>query len=195
MTEVLGPALVAGDARTMAMPIKIGDARTMAMHKGITECRVELLSKRQKAKMTLPAASDNSVESDDVLEGIYASDIRLSLSMTDQHIQLDLPGDRVMESATAGPSRENVAKRKEIAAATTASTEPRPVSLTMIAMPHKAGPTYDEAVRPSGTRDVPTEIAAGGEVVDKPHAPGLVEIPVLENVKTAIRKEKRTPRK
>jgi len=41
MTEVLGPALVAGP-----LGRKISDARTMAMLKGITECHVELLSTR-----------------------------------------------------------------------------------------------------------------------------------------------------
>jgi len=106
MTEVLGPVLVVG-----ALGRKIGDARSIAMLKGITECRVELMSTRQKAKIPLPAVPDNSVESEDLVEGVDASDVRRSvsmtdrdLSMTDQQIQLELPGDGTGESGAAGPS-------------------------------------------------------------------------------------------
>jgi len=78
MTEALGPALVAG-----ALGRKIGDARTATMMRGITECRVELLTTRQKAKLPVPAVPHNSAESNSAVDGSGAYDARLSLSATD----------------------------------------------------------------------------------------------------------------
>jgi len=52
----------------------------------------------------LPAAPDNSVESDELTEGAEIGDARLSLSMTDQQVQLKLPGDRTGEGGVARPS-------------------------------------------------------------------------------------------
>jgi len=63
MTEVLGPALVAG-----VLGRKLGDARTATLMKGITECRVEIMSTRQKAKRPVPKAPDNSREADSSIE-------------------------------------------------------------------------------------------------------------------------------
>jgi len=60
---------------------------------------------RQKAKRPVPKAPDNSVESDSLAERTGASDARQSLSTTDQHVQLELPGDIVGENcSTAQPS-------------------------------------------------------------------------------------------
>jgi len=81
VTEILGPALVAG-----ALCRKIGDAHTSEMMKGITECRVEILTTRQKAKRPLPNAPNNSAESNSVVEGASAYKARLFLSATDQHL-------------------------------------------------------------------------------------------------------------
>jgi len=61
MTQALDPALVAG-----ALGRKIGDTRTATMMRGITECRVELLSTRQRAKLPVPAVPNNSAESNSV---------------------------------------------------------------------------------------------------------------------------------
>jgi len=88
VTEVLGPALVAG-----ALGRKIGDTRTATMIKGITECRVELLSTRQKAKLPVPAVPNNSAESNSVTECARANNARLALSATSLNVQMELPGD------------------------------------------------------------------------------------------------------
>jgi len=69
-TEVLGPALVAG-----AIGRKIGNARTATMMRGITECRVKLLSTRQKAKLPVPAAPNNSAESNCVVDFVGTYDV------------------------------------------------------------------------------------------------------------------------
>jgi len=96
MTEVLGPALVAG-----ALGRKVGDARTEMTIKGITECRVKIMSMRQKAKRPVPKAPDNSMEGDDPRELVEATDVRLSLLATNQHVQLELPGDMTDENKRA----------------------------------------------------------------------------------------------
>jgi len=87
---------------------KIGDTRTATMMRGITECRVELLSTLQKAKLPVPAAPNNSAESNSVAETAGAYDARLFLSATDLHVQVELPGEVTETTAettsTAVPS-------------------------------------------------------------------------------------------
>jgi len=63
------------------------------MMRGITECRVQILTTRQKAKLPVPAAPNNSAESNSVTECTGATEARLSLSATDLHVQLELPGE------------------------------------------------------------------------------------------------------
>jgi len=107
-TEVLGPALVVG-----ALGRKIGDARTATMMRGITECRVELLSTRQKAKLPVPAVPNNSAKSNSVTEYPGTSEARLSLFATDMNVQLELPsdvsegigGEEVVMASVVGPDK------------------------------------------------------------------------------------------
>jgi len=133
MTEILGPALVAG-----ALNRKIGDARTSELIKGITECRVEILTTRQKAKLPLPDAPNNSAETSSVIEGAGAYDVRLSLSATDQNVRLELPGDvpEVIEKVTpnSGETSKGIT-----------NVEPRRVSLTSVAKPRSEGPPREDA--------------------------------------------------
>jgi len=77
-----------------ALGRKVGDARTAEMMKGITECRVEIMSTRQIARLPVTAVPENSVESDSIADGTDTGDARLSLSATDQHMQVELPGVR-----------------------------------------------------------------------------------------------------
>jgi len=131
MTEVLGSTLVAG-----ALGRKVGDARTVAMMKGITECRLELMSTRQKAKKPVPKAPDNSVESDSLAERTGASDERQSLSATDQHVQLKLPGDIVGEKCgTAQPSGTGKPGAGKTVIETGSAEQPRRITLTSVKTP------------------------------------------------------------
>jgi len=125
-TEALGPALVAG-----ALGRKIGDARTTKMMRGITECRVELLSTRQKAKLPVPAAPHNSGESNNVADVSNADDARLSLSATDLHVHVGLPGDVIeMASEIVSPRVGDNENRGGLL-----NVEPRRVSLISVAVP------------------------------------------------------------
>jgi len=176
MTEVLGPALVAG-----ALGRKIGDARTATMIQEITECRVELLSTRQKAKRPVPKAPDNSREADNPTERIEVSGARLSLLATDQHVQLELPGDIMEENRVAtGSSRiKKTSVGKKLAGAD--DVEPRPVLLTSVKK--TSYENCEELVRDVGTNDAAMALignVCGGD--DEPTAPGLVETPVATNI-------------
>jgi len=125
-TEVLGPALVAG-----ALGRRIGDARTTTMMRGITECRVRLLTTQQKAELPVPPAPNNSAESNSAVEIPCGYDGRLSLSATDLHVQLELPGEVTGSTAEimspAAPSRKAIAE--------TVTTEPRRIFLISVIRP------------------------------------------------------------
>jgi len=133
-TEALGPALVAG-----ALGRKLGDVRTAMMLKGITECRVELLTTRQKAKLPLPAVPHNSAESNSVADGSYVDDARLSLSATDLHVQVELPGDaRETVAEIVSPRMGDEENRGG-----QTNVEPRRVSLVTVAIPVCGRPTRE----------------------------------------------------
>jgi len=154
MTEVLGPALVAG-----ALGRKIGDTRTATMMRGITECRVELLSTRQKAKLPLPAAPNNSAESNSVAETAGAHDGRLSLSATDLHVQLELPGEVIEPSVEA----TSFAVLSGKATAEIVTTEPRRISLISVERPNDDRQPGDEVVNLSEKDQVSTEPNTGSD--------------------------------
>jgi len=135
MTEVLGPALVAG-----ALGRKIGDTRTATMMRGITKCRVELLSTRQKARLPGPAAPNNSAESNSVMDVVGTYDVRLSLSATDQQVQLELPGD------VTGITNETAIVEKGKTIARIVSPEPRRVSLTSVPKQSDVRSSHDATI-------------------------------------------------
>jgi len=137
MTEALGPALVAG-----ALGRKVGDTRTAQMMRGITECRVELLSTCQKAKLPVPAVPNNSAESNSAVDGVGAYDVRLSLSATDQHVRLELPGD---ESEMITEIATPVVTGGE-ATVETVITETRRISLISVTRQNDDGQSRDEVV-------------------------------------------------
>jgi len=134
---VLGPALVAG-----ALGRKIGDARTASMMRGITECRVELLTTRQKARLPLPEVPHNSAESNSVAEIVGAHDGRLSLSATDLHVQLELPGE--VTEPPVETTRVAVTRGKTTTAI--AGAEPRRISLTPVTKSNDDRRTRDGVV-------------------------------------------------
>jgi len=138
-TEALGPALVAG-----ALGRKLGDARTATMMRGIIECRVELLSTRQKAKLPLPPPPHNSTASNSMADGSIADDARLSLSATDLQVQVELPGDvSEMAGGTVSPRIDMEENR-----GASRSVEPRRVSLVSVAVPSR-----EQAPRETGQTD------------------------------------------
>jgi len=177
MTELLGPALVAG-----ALGRKIGDARTNTMMKGITECRVELLSTRQKAKLPVPVVPNNSAESNSVVDGAGTYDVRLSLSATDQHVQLKLPG-YVNETTT---ETAILAKRKKVIVETI-NPEPRRVSLISVAKQGDGRQSRDEAVSPTGRDKAEKEAMAGMCGDDVPIATGEIATPVVKYTEITVR--------
>jgi len=162
MTEVLGPALVAG-----ALGRKIGDMCTATMMRGITECRVELLSTRQKAKLPVPAAPNNSAESNSVVDCVGKYDVRLSLSATDQQVPLELPGDVIettIETATPMVEREKV---------TTGTTNPESRRIFIISV-----------VKSGDGRQLRDETV--NHVDDVPTNPGEIATPVVTYTEVAV---------
>jgi len=166
MTEVLGSALVAG-----ALGRKLGDARTATLIKGITECRVEIMSTRQKAKRPVPKAPDNSREADSSIESVCEA--RMSLSATDLHVRLELPGDVHDESVRETEPRgvEEIVVGKEINEMT--SPEPRRVLLTSVRANSGETPSCDIAIE-----EAPATTAASVIEDDEPATPGLIDTPV-----------------
>jgi len=59
------------------------------------------MSTRQKSKRPLPKAPDNLLEADSLIGRVEVCDARLSLSATDLHVQLELPGDVTEENEGA----------------------------------------------------------------------------------------------
>jgi len=185
-TEILGPSLVAG-----ALGRKLGDARTAAMISGMVECRVELMSTREKAKQPVPAAPANSAEPNSVPECVGASDARLSLSVTDQNIQLKLPrglprrgsplprrGRNSLEGnkeTTACDEAKKVIVTKTMGEATIA--EPRRISLTSVKKLREERPLGDEVSDRPGVGKVRDEDDAGAHANVEPMVPRAVEIP------------------
>jgi len=170
-TEALGPALVAG-----ALGRKIGDARTATMMRGITECRVELLSTRQKAKLPVPAAPHNSAESNSVADVSNADDARLSLSATDLHVHVELPGD--VKEAAAEIVSPRVGDNENRGGPL--NVEPRRVSLISVAVPFCDRPSREiDQTNEEGRSAKPNEPKSGSDGV--PRAPGGSSTPVLEH--------------
>jgi len=168
ITEVLGPALVAG-----ALGRKVGDARTATMIMGITECRVELLSTRQKAKLPVPAVPNNSAESNSVIECVGAYDVQLSLSATDQHVYLELPGDvteTITEVAIQAAERRKVLFGK-------VNSEPRRISLTSVAKRRDEVQSGAEAIGLTAKDKAPQANISGMGTDDAPVAPGEIATP------------------
>jgi len=141
------------------------------MMRGITECWVELLSTRQKAKLPLPAVPNNSAESNSVTEYPGTSEARLSLSATDMNVQLELPGDvsegiggdEVVMASVTVPD-----KGRAIGVAV--GMDPRRISLTSVARQEDRAQRDDvdnitEVVVASGeiAPRVPTDDAAKGD--------------------------------
>jgi len=165
-TEVLGPALVAG-----ALGRKIGDMRTATMMRGITECRVELLSTRQKAKLPLPAAPNNSAELNSVAETAGAHDGRLSLSANDLHVQLELPGEATEPTVEA--TQFTILSGK--ATAEIVTTEPRRISLISVVRPNDDRQPGDGVVGLSEKDHVSTKPKTGSD--DTPINSGGTAVP------------------
>jgi len=166
MTETLGPALVAG-----ALGRKVGDARTATMMRGITECRVELLSTRQKAKLPVRAVPNNSAESNSVIDGIGAYDARLSLSATDQQVHLDLLGDVTGITTTAATPDKG---EREILAEEV-NPEPRRISLTSVTK--RRDETRPRSELTNEKDNVPQTINFFKDVDDTPVTPGEIATP------------------
>jgi len=182
LTEILGPALVAG-----ALGRKLGDVRTAATISGIVECRVELMSTRKKAKQPVPAAPANSAESNSVTECVGASEARLSLSATDQNVQLELPGEvpERDKEITVCDETKKVNGTKTMGEAKT--VEPRRISLTSVRKVRDEGPLRDEVGGCSGVREVRDRDDPGAHKNVEPMAPGVVEIPVTAIATTETR--------
>jgi len=183
MTEVLGPALVAG-----ALGRKIGDTRTATMMRGITECRVELLSTRQKAKLPLPAAPNNSAESNSVAETAGVYDGRLSLSATDLHVQLELPGEVIGSTAEATSS----AALSGRATAEMVTTEPRRISLISVVRPSDDRQPGDEVVNFSDKDREPRSTEPNASSDDTLINSGGIAIPAVTSAEIADRSKDRT---
>jgi len=181
MTEVLGPALVAG-----ALGRKLGDARTATLIKGITECRVEIMSTRQKAKRPVPKAPDNSREADSSVERADLCDARMSLSATNLQVRLELPGDVAEENERATePSGAKGMVVREVASETV-SAEPRRVFLTSVQANSSETPICNEIAREIGMEDAPAATTASVHESDKPAAPRLIGTPVVTGAETRI---------
>jgi len=166
MSEALGPALVAG-----ALGRKIGDARTATMMRGITECRVELLSTRQKAKLPVPAVPNNSAESNSAVDGIGAYDARLSLSATDQNVHLELPGD--VAGVTTAAATPDKTEHETIAGKV--NPEPRRISLTSVAKQRDGIRSHSEST--GEITNGPQNMIFGEDVNDMPVIPGEIATP------------------
>jgi len=178
MTEALGPALVVG-----ALGRKIGDTRTATMMRGITDCRVELLSTRQKAKLPVPAVPNNSAESNSVVEGAGAYDVRLSLSATDQHVQLELPGD--VTETTAKMTTPVVPGEK--VTVRTVTTEPRRISFISVVRQNDDRQSRDEVVGLTNKDRAPIEAEPGVCIEDTPITPGEIATPSAIYTEITIR--------
>jgi len=161
VTEILGPALVAG-----ALGRKIGDARTANTMRGITECRVELLSTRQKAKLPVPKVPNNSAESNSVTEIIGTSDARLSLSATDMQVELELPGDVSEEPRMAEVVILETEKGRIIGGV--GNTEPRRIPLMPVASRGKGVASFDDIDRLARVAEKSGETVRAACADDKP---------------------------
>jgi len=182
MTDTIGPALVAG-----ALERTIGDSRTVNMMRGITECRVELLSTRQKAKLPVPAAPNNSAESNSVTEYTETGDARLSLSATDLHVQLELPGDVSEETRTVGVVGAvtlEVEKGRMIGA--TVSTEPCRISLTSVARQGDRVPSCDNIVHIADVAATSVETVRDARADDTPIFSETIAKPAVASVDKSV---------
>jgi len=185
MTEVLGPALVAG-----ALGRKVGDARTATTIKGITKCRVEIMSTRQKAKRPVLKVPDNSLEADS-MERVGMCDERLSLSATDQQVQFELPGDITegnKEATGLSGIKEMVVEKT---AGEAGNTEPRRITLTPVKTTIGETPKRDETVHVTRTIDVPVATIADVRGVSESKAPRMEEAPVVTSTEIRIEARQR----
>jgi len=145
---------------------KIGDKRTAEMMKGITECRVEIMSTRQKARLLVPAAPENSVESNSLVDGTD-TDARLSLSATDQHVQVELPGVGVADDRREGQAGENWETGGEMTPEGANIAEPRRITLTSVKVPCGKGYLCEGIDQISGGGMRPTEGLFEGGGIDE----------------------------
>jgi len=172
-----------------ALGRKIGDARTATMMRGITECRVELLTTRQKAKLPVPAVPNNSAESNSVMEYPGTSEARLSLSVTDMNVQLELPGDvsegiggdEVVMTSVVRPD-----KGRAIGAAV--GMEPRRICLMSVAI-QEDGSQRDDVDNTTEVVVVSEEIPPPALTDDAATLTGAIAIPTSEIADKSVRSE------
>jgi len=99
-------------------------------------------------------------------------DARMSLSATDLHVRLELPGDVPEESARATEPRgvKEIVVGKEVKEM--ASAEPRRVLLTLVRANSGKTPSCDETARDIEIEEAPATTAAGVIEDDEPAFPG-----------------------
>jgi len=116
----------------------------------------------------------------------------MSLSATDLHVRLELPGDVAEENERATGSNGAKEIVVEIGVSETVSAEPRRILLTSVQVNSGETPNCDETARKVGIEDAP-----GVHEGDEGTAPGLVETPVVTSAETRVdlcaRKTPKTP--